>query len=97
MRMLTDPDSTLVVYMGLSTLHSLAIKLMWHGLPPDTLAVERGTTLRYKIDIGCCTFYIGMMLEYIPWSIPEIEGCHYMFKDYSHVMTYQCMELRNLN
>lgn len=41
-----DPDSTLVVYMGLSTLPSLAQKLMQHGLPADTpsVAVERGTT-----------------------------------------------------
>ncbi|CAI9764661.1 unnamed protein product [Fraxinus pennsylvanica] len=41
-----DPDSTLVVYMGLSTLPSLASKLMHHGLPQDTaaVAVERGTT-----------------------------------------------------
>ncbi|GAA0150086.1 methyltransferase [Lithospermum erythrorhizon] len=33
-----DPDSTLVVYMELATLHSLASKLMCHGLPPDTPA-----------------------------------------------------------
>ncbi|XVF33769.1 hypothetical protein REPUB_Repub17cG0196600 [Reevesia pubescens] len=41
-----EPDSTLVVYMGLSTLPSLALKLIHHGLPPDTpaAAVERGTT-----------------------------------------------------
>ncbi|CAO2179092.1 unnamed protein product [Urochloa humidicola] len=41
-----DPDTTLVVYMGLSTLPSLAPKLMKHSLPPDTpaVAVERGTT-----------------------------------------------------
>ncbi|OWM62650.1 hypothetical protein CDL15_Pgr019944 [Punica granatum] len=41
-----DPDSTLVVYMGLSTLPSLAQKLMHHGLSADTpaAAIERGTT-----------------------------------------------------
>lgn len=41
-----DPDSTLVVYMGLSTLPALAKKLMDHGLSPQTpaAAVERGTT-----------------------------------------------------
>ena len=33
-----DPDSTLVVYMGLSTLPSLVSKLIQHGLPPDTPA-----------------------------------------------------------
>ncbi|CAM8970034.1 unnamed protein product [Rhodiola kirilowii] len=46
-----DPDSTLVVYMGLSTLPSLAQKLMHHGLPPNTpaVAVERGTTPKQRI------------------------------------------------
>ncbi|XP_040992391.1 S-adenosyl-L-methionine-dependent uroporphyrinogen III methyltransferase, chloroplastic isoform X1 [Juglans microcarpa x Juglans regia] len=41
-----DPDSTLVVYMGLSTFPSLSLKLLHHGLPPytPTVAVERGTT-----------------------------------------------------
>lgn len=41
-----DPDSTLVVYMGLSTFPSLSLKLLHHGLPPCTpaVAVERGTT-----------------------------------------------------
>ncbi|XP_008786082.2 siroheme synthase-like [Phoenix dactylifera] len=46
-----DPDSTLVVYMGLSTLQALASKLMNHGLPPDTpaVAVERGTTPQQRM------------------------------------------------
>lgn len=41
-----DPDSTLVVYMGLSTLPSLAAKMISNGLPAETpaVAVERGTT-----------------------------------------------------
>ncbi|XP_010547236.1 PREDICTED: uncharacterized protein LOC104819056 [Tarenaya hassleriana] len=41
-----DPETTLVVYMGLGTLPSLARKLMDHGLPGDTpaTAIERGTT-----------------------------------------------------
>ncbi|ERM98803.1 hypothetical protein AMTR_s00093p00090340 [Amborella trichopoda] len=41
------PDTTLIMYMGLSTLPSLALNLIHRdGLPPDTpsVAVERGTT-----------------------------------------------------
>ncbi|XP_062077475.1 S-adenosyl-L-methionine-dependent uroporphyrinogen III methyltransferase, chloroplastic [Humulus lupulus] len=46
-----DPDTTLVVYMGLSTLPSLALKLMQHGLPSTTpaVAVERGTTPQQRM------------------------------------------------
>ncbi|KAI3937785.1 hypothetical protein MKW92_046856 [Papaver armeniacum] len=46
-----DQDCTLVVYMGLSTLPSLAQKLMHQGLPPDTpaVAVERGTTPQQRM------------------------------------------------
>lgn len=46
-----DPDSTLVIYMGLSTFPSLALKLMHHGLPPNTpaVAVERGTTPQQRM------------------------------------------------
>ncbi|KAI3719149.1 hypothetical protein L6452_20043 [Arctium lappa] len=49
-----DPDSTLVVYMGLSTFPSLVLKLIHHGLPPDTpaAAVERGTTPQQRIVLA---------------------------------------------
>ena len=41
-----DPHTTLVVYMGLATLSTLAAQLAAGGLPPGTpaVAVERGTT-----------------------------------------------------
>lgn len=41
-----DPDSTLVIYMGLATLPGVAAKLLAGGLPASTpaVAVERGTT-----------------------------------------------------
>eukprot|EP00891_Asterochloris_glomerata_P004323 jgi/Astpho2/4323/Aster-07412 len=41
-----DPDTTLVVYMGLATLPALTQNLTAAGLPPGTpaVAVERGTT-----------------------------------------------------
>ncbi|KAF3449132.1 hypothetical protein FNV43_RR09859 [Rhamnella rubrinervis] len=48
-----DPDTTLVVYMGLSTLPSLAQMLMHHGLPSNTpaVAVERGTTPQERMNL----------------------------------------------
>ncbi|CAK9193589.1 unnamed protein product [Sphagnum jensenii] len=46
-----DPDSTLVIYMGLATLAGLASKLIANGLPPDTpaVAIERGTTPQQRL------------------------------------------------
>ncbi|KAJ7299608.1 hypothetical protein O6H91_02G011000 [Diphasiastrum complanatum] len=50
-----DPDSTLVIYMGLQTLPGLAAKLLANGLPPDTpaVAVERGTTSQQRTVFAC--------------------------------------------
>ena len=65
-----DPDSTLVVYMGLSTLPSLAIKLMHHGLPSNTpaVAVERGTTLQQRM--------VSMKIISLSWVY------HILFQDF---------------
>ena len=54
-----DPDSTLVIYMGLATLPGLTAKLMAHGLPGGTpaVAVERGTTADQRVVRG--VFFIS--------------------------------------
>ena len=43
---LADPETTLVVYMGLANIEEIAAKLIAHGLPADipVLAVCQGTT-----------------------------------------------------
>jgi uroporphyrin-III C-methyltransferase/precorrin-2 dehydrogenase/sirohydrochlorin ferrochelatase/uroporphyrin-III C-methyltransferase len=47
---LADPDTTLVVYMGLANLGEIAARLIAAGLPATTpiAAVERGTTPRQR-------------------------------------------------
>ena len=47
---LADPDTTLVVYMGLSNIEQIAGELTSHGLPASTpvLAVCQGTTSRER-------------------------------------------------
>lgn len=45
---LADPETTLVIYMGLANIDEIASKLIAHGLPGDTpaIAVCQGTTPR---------------------------------------------------
>lgn len=47
---LADPETTLVVYMGLATLPQTSAELIAHGLPAETpvLAVQNGTTPRER-------------------------------------------------
>lgn len=51
---LADPDCTLVIYMGLTSLPHIAEELMTAGLPSDTpaAAVENGTTPRQRRVLG---------------------------------------------
>lgn len=47
---LSDPDTTLVVYMGLANVDEITMQLTSHGLPPATpvLAISQGTTPRER-------------------------------------------------
>lgn len=47
---LADPDSTLVIYMGLTNVDLITEKLIEHGLPSDTpaAAIQNGTTAKQR-------------------------------------------------
>tara|TARA_R110000787_G_scaffold181008_2_gene293056 strand:- start:5238 stop:6050 length:813 start_codon:yes stop_codon:yes gene_type:complete len=47
---LADPDTTLVIYMGVANMAQIAIRLITHGLPASTpaMAVSQGTTPRQQ-------------------------------------------------
>ncbi len=61
---LADPDSTLVIYMGLTTLPQVADELMNAGLPSDTpaAAVENGTTPRQRRVVGTIATLPGLVV-----------------------------------
>ncbi|MBV5325781.1 MAG: uroporphyrinogen-III C-methyltransferase, partial [Rhodospirillaceae bacterium] len=51
---LADPETTLVIYMGLQSLPETSAQLIAAGLPPDTpaAAIENGTTPRQRRVVG---------------------------------------------
>ncbi len=66
---LADPDTTLVVYMGLAHIQDIACNLIARGLPADTpvLAVCQGTTAREQ---RVCT-----QLEVLAGAVREAAFC----------------------
>ena len=56
-RALADPDSTIVIYMGLSSLSRICSELVKHGLDPATpaVAIQDGTTDRQRRVFGDLT------------------------------------------
>jgi siroheme synthase len=64
-RSLADPDTTLVIYMGLANIREIVNNLIVHGLPAITpvLVVCQGTTTREQ---RICTY-----LEALPTALQE--------------------------
>lgn len=48
---LANPDTTLVIYMGLANLHTIVNHLLEHGMPADTpsIVIQEGTTPQERI------------------------------------------------
>lgn len=59
---LTDPQTTLVVYMGLASMPEITERLVEHGMPGSTpvLAISRGTTPRQR---ECLTSVSRLMAD----------------------------------
>ena len=65
---LADPDCTLVIYMGLSTIGWVAKRLMDAGLPPETpaAAIEKGTTPEQRV---CVSTLAGLAVDVTSWNL----------------------------
>ncbi|MFA7432018.1 MAG: uroporphyrinogen-III C-methyltransferase [Rhodospirillaceae bacterium] len=63
---LADPDTTLVFYMGLTNLDSIANGLMTHGLPSTTpaAAIQNGTTASQRSVRGTLETLPGLVREH---------------------------------
>ena len=66
-----DPDTTLVVYMGLATLPALTQNLTAAGLPPGTpaVAVERGTTPQQRAVRGLLHATMRLPGRLLAWQL----------------------------
>lgn len=62
---LADPDTTLVIYMGLQSLSETSAELVAAGLPADTpaAAIENGTTPRQRRVIGTLETLVELTRE----------------------------------
>lgn len=65
---LADPDCTLVIYMGLSTIGRVAERLMEAGLPPETpaAAIENGTTAAQRT---CVSTLAALAVDVVSWNL----------------------------
>jgi uroporphyrin-III C-methyltransferase/precorrin-2 dehydrogenase/sirohydrochlorin ferrochelatase/uroporphyrin-III C-methyltransferase len=70
---LADPDTTLVIYMGASTIDLMSAKLIGAGLNPDTpvAAITNGTTPEQKTCVSCLG-EIGMRLRELNLTSPVL-------------------------
>ena len=70
---LADPDTTLVIYMGLANLATIAEKLIDHGLPADTpaAAIAQGTTQSQRVIVSNLT-YIAEATESAGFASPVL-------------------------
>ncbi|NBX03501.1 MAG: uroporphyrinogen-III C-methyltransferase [Alphaproteobacteria bacterium] len=63
---LADPETTLVVYMGLVNLEMIAQKLMEHGMPADlpAAAIQQGTTQKQNVLLTTLNKIAALAVEH---------------------------------